>query len=177
MMARKFLAAGGRSPFSGTGWPLPCGTAPGEWIVVEGELAPCSRGVHVCRDVDLAYWIHDELWDVEVDGAGVEGVDCLLFPRARLVARIDAWTEKRGLFAEASIAHAQAILGPTASESLREMLADASMMAAHGYASLASYTVAVAVGRRGGADVVEGFRAERAWQSSWITDHVGRAAR
>jgi hypothetical protein len=129
--------------------------------------------VHVCRAIDLAYWIHDELWNVEVDGAGVEGVDCLLFPRARLVRRIEAWTEKRGLFAEASIAHAQATLGPRASDSLREMLADASMMAAHGYASLASYTVAVAVGRGSGADIVGRFRAERAWQSSWIVEHVG----
>jgi hypothetical protein len=176
MRARKFLAAGGRGPFSGVTWPPCADGSPGEWIDVDGVLAPCARGIHVCRDIDLAYWIHDELWDVEVEGPAVEGVDCLVVARARLLRRIDAWTEGRHRFARASIEHAAASLGSAAGDALGDLLDDAQIMATHGYPALASYTAAVAVGRASGGDAVQGFRTERAWQSVWIADFVGRAS-
>ena len=173
-MARKFLAADGRGPFSGMAWPAPAGGAPGAWIAVDGVLAQCERGLHVCRDVDLAYWIHDELWDVEVEGAAVEGLDCLVVARARLLRRIHAWTEGRHRFAQASIEHA-ASLNSIGSKAFGELLGDAQLMATHGYPALASYTAAVAVGRATGEDAVQGFRAERLWQSRWIAEYVGRS--
>lgn len=173
-MARKFLAAGGRGPFSRMAWPAPANGSPGAWIVVDGVLAQCERGIHVCRDVDLAYWIHDELWEVEVDGPVVEGLDCLVVGRARLLRRIDAWTEGRDRFAQASIEHAAASPRSIDGETLSELLGDARLMAIHGYPALASYTAAVAVGRASGGDAVDGFRAERSWQSGWIADHVVR---
>ena len=173
-MARKFLAAGGRGPFSGMAWPAPAGGVPGAWIVVDGALAQCERGLHVCRDVDLAYWIHDELWDVEVEGPAVEGLDCLVVARARLLRRIDAWTEGRHRFAQASIEHAASSLSSIDSEAFGELLGDAQLMATHGYPALACYTAAVAVGRANGRDAVQGFRAERSWQSGWIAEYVGQ---
>jgi len=171
-MARKFLAAGGRGPFSRMAWPAPADGAPGAWLVVDGVLAQCERGLHVCRDVDLAYWIHDELWDVEVEGPAVDGLDCLVVARARLLRRIGAWTESRHQFAQASIEHAAASPSLSDREEFGELLGDARLMATHGYPALASYTAAVAVGRARGGDAVQGFRAERSWQSGWIAEHV-----
>lgn len=175
MMARKFLAAGGRGPFSGVAWPAPTDGAAGAWIEVDGVLAQCERGLHVCRDVDLAYWIHDELWDVEVEGPAVEGLDCLVVMRARLLRRINAWTQGRHRFAQACIEHAAASLRSIDGEALGELLGDARLMATHGYPALASYTAAVAVGRAGTGDAVQSFRAERSWQSRWIAEYVGRS--
>jgi hypothetical protein len=172
MIRRKFLAAEGRGPFSGHAWPLPMGDAPGEWVAVEGALAQCTRGVHVCRDVDLAHWIHDELWEVEVEGDALEGIDCLIVPRARLVRRTDAWADGSRRFAQACIEHAASEVGPLATGSLFELLEDGRSMLANGYVALTAYTAAVAVGRRTMDDPTAGFRRERAWQSGWITEHV-----
>jgi hypothetical protein len=174
MMARKFLAGGARGPFSGVAWPRPTQATPGAWIVVDAELAQCVRGVHVCRNADLAYWIHDELWDVEVDGAAIEGVDCLVVARARLLRRIEAWTEGRRQFAQASIEHAAASVGAAGNDAVRELLDDAQVVAKCGYPALAAYSAAVAVARGSGDDVVQRFREERAWQSVWIAEYVGR---
>ena len=170
---RKFLAAQGRGPFSGHSWPLPTSNAPGEWVAVEGALAQCARGVHVCRDVDLAHWIHDELWEVEVEGEAIEGVDCLIVPRARLVRRIDSWAEGSRRFAQACVDHAASEVGPLATGSLLELLEDGRSMAANGFVALSAYTAAVAVGRLTMADPTTGFRRERAWQSAWIAQHIG----
>src|SRR5207237_363719 len=80
---------------------------PPTWIEAEGPLAPCVRGIHVCRPEDLEHWIHEELWEVEVDGEQTNGLDCLVVRRARLARRIDAWSDRGAeRFAEASIAHA-----------------------------------------------------------------------
>jgi hypothetical protein len=172
MVLRKFLAAQGRGPFSGHAWPLPTRNGPGEWVAVEGALAQCARGLHVCRDVDLAHWIHDELWEVEVDGEAIEGVDCLVVPRARLVRRMDAWAEGSRRFAQACIEHAASEIGPRATRSLPELLDDGRSMLTDGFVALTAYTAAVAVGRLTLDDPTTGFRRERAWQSAWIAEHV-----
>jgi hypothetical protein len=173
MILRKFLAAQGRGPFSGHSWPLPMSDTPGKWVVVEGALAPCARGVHVCRAVDLAHWIHDELWEVEVEGEAIEGVDCLIVPRARLVRRMDSWTEGSRRFAQACVDHAASAVGPLATASLLELLEDGRSMLAHGFVALSAYTAAVTVGRLTMDDPTTGFRRERAWQSAWIAQQVG----
>ncbi len=53
---------------SGTTWPLPTDDGPGPWIEA-GAVSPCREGIHACRIGDLAYWLHDELWEIELDGA------------------------------------------------------------------------------------------------------------
>src|SRR5258708_6519958 len=104
MMTHKFLAKGALGPLSGFAWPVPQGGAAGAWVEAVGPLALCARGVHVCRTSDLAHWIHDELWEVEADGDRIEGLDCVVVRRARLVRRIDDWGAAGGRrFADASV--------------------------------------------------------------------------
>jgi hypothetical protein len=161
MKAHKFLAHGGVGPFSGRAWP-----AVGEWIETIGELAPCVRGVHVCRAEDLAHWIHDELWELETDGDHVEGLDCLVVPRARLVRRIDAWSDGGArAFAEACVAHAEEQCDSS------ELLGDARILTAEGYVAVAAYTTALAVSRTGN-DPDGDYARERVWQSLWIAERI-----
>ena len=176
-MTYKFLAKGTLGALSGFAWPVPQGGLPGAWVEVTGPLAPCARGVHVCRSVDLAHWIHDELWEIEADGEPLDGLDCLVVPRARLVRRVDAWSDGGGQrFSEACIEHAEAATGASLAEAVRALLDDARSMAASGYLALASFTAAVAVSRgdvRGSRE--DAYRRERAWQSAWIAEELLRA--
>jgi hypothetical protein len=172
MATYKFLAKGALGTLSGFAWPVPGGGLPGAWVEVTGPLAPCASGIHVCRPVDLAHWIHDELWEIESDGDPIDGVDCLVVPRGRLVRRIDAWSDGGGRrFSEACIAHAETASGASQAPHVREWLDDARFMAANGYLALAAFTAAFAVGR---AHVdgprEDAYRRERAWQSAWIAD-------
>ena len=176
MTTYKFLAKGALGPLSGFAWPVPQGGLPGAWVEVAGPLAPCARGVHVCRSIDLAHWIHDELWEVEADGDPIDGLDCVVVPRGRLVRRVDAWSEGGGQrFSEACIAHAETASGASPVPPVRELLDDARFMVAHGYLALAAFTAAFAVGR---SDVdgtrEDAYRRERAWQSAWIAGELLR---
>jgi hypothetical protein len=176
MMAHKFLAKGALGPLSGFAWPVPHGDLPGAWVEVTGPLAPCARGVHVCRSVDLAHWIHDDLWEIEADGEPLDGLDCLVVPRARLVHRVEAWSDGGARrFSEACIEHAEAGAGASLAEAVRALLDDARFMAANGYLALASFTAAVAVGRSDvNGSLEDAYRRERAWQSAWIADELLR---
>jgi hypothetical protein len=115
MRAYKFLTAGGEGPLTGFHWPLPEGGAPGAWVETEGPLGACRRGAHVCLASDLPYWIGEELWEVEASGDQVEGVDCLVVRRARLVREVTAWREGAVQFA----AYAVAVLAPNAERMAR----------------------------------------------------------
>jgi hypothetical protein len=169
-MKHKFLAKGARGPLSGFAWPTPAGGAPGAWIEIEGPLGECRRGVHVCDAPDLAHWIHDELWELETDGDWIAGTDCVVVRRARLVRRIDAWSAAAQRFADACIEHASS--QAAARPDVVELLDDARMMAANGYAAMCAYTSAVAVGRSSADREIDAhYRRERAWQSKWIADH------
>ncbi|HTB78997.1 MAG TPA: hypothetical protein VK762_37395 [Polyangiaceae bacterium] len=177
MMTHKFLAKGALGPLSGFAWPVPQGGLGGAWVEVTGPLEPCARGVHVCRPVDLAHWIDDELWEIEADGEPLEGLDCLVVPRARLLHRVEAWSDGGAQrFAEACIEHAASGAGATLAETVSALLEDARSMAASGYLALASFTAAVAVSR---SDVhgsrEDAYRRERAWQSAWIADELLRS--
>jgi hypothetical protein len=170
MTTYKFLAKGALGPISGFAWPVPRGGEPGAWVEVEGPLVQCARGVHVCRTLDLAHWIHDELWEVEAAGDATDGVDCVVVQRARLVRPIDAWSAGGGLtFANASVAHAVAEVGSSAADEVNELLDDARFMAENAYVALAAFTAALVVGRAAGAESPERvYRRERAWQGEWI---------
>ena len=174
MMTHKFLAKGGRGPLSGFVWPVPQGAGPGAWVEVEGPLAVCARGVHVCRAHDLAHWIHDELWETEADGDRLVGVDSLVVQRARLVRRIDAWSgEGAHAFAQACVDHAVANTGPQEPTEVRELLGDARSMVEGRHVAIAAFTAALAVSRAATPPGGEhAYRAERAWQSAWIVDHL-----
>jgi hypothetical protein len=171
MMMHKFLATGARGPLSNFAWPAPVSRAPGAWVEVDGPLSPCRRGVHACRPFDLAHWIHDELWELEVGGEQTAGLDCLVVQRARLVRRIDAWSEQTQRFAQACVEHAAALVEPVHFDVVRALLDDARSMATGGYVAMSAFTAALAVSRLPAASSST-YREERAWQSAWIVNEL-----
>lgn len=91
MRAWKFLDGAGRAIFSGYSWPLPEDDRPGPWLEA-GAAIPCRSGVHACRPSDVAWWIHDELWEVELGGDVIERPHKVVATRGRLVRRVEAWS-------------------------------------------------------------------------------------
>jgi hypothetical protein len=171
----KFLAKGAVGPISGHIWSVPRGGVPAEWVQARGPLSQCALGVHVCRTDDLAHWLHDELWELEVDGEQISGVDCLVVRRARLVRRIEAW-DAAGIrrFVDACIDHASGQTRSPGEEDVLALLGDAREMASMtDGAPIAAYTAAIAVSRMGRPEDANGaYRRERAWQSRWIASEL-----
>lgn len=157
MIAYKFLAAGGRGPLSRVAWP-----AVGDWLVTDGPIVG-KRGAHVCTEDQLAHWLHDELWQVELAGPHLAGPDCLVAERARLVHRVAAWNADGAMrFARACLDHARALAADPA------LLADAESVLGDGYPAVAAYTAAIATAR----DDEAVYARERAWQSAWIVREI-----
>jgi hypothetical protein len=178
--AYKFLRRGAIGPFSQLRWPLPTAQGPGAWLETEGALVECSNGLHLLRVPDLAHWLLDELWLVEHDGDLVEGTDCLVVRRARLLRPIDAWHSGGGAdrFALAARDHLVE-LAAGADPSLRELLdgiiRDASAHLPRRSTALAAFCAAVGISKLH-ADPRHGYRLERQWQSDWIARHLSLAA-
>ena len=172
MKTYKFLAKGAIGPISGFRWPAPTGAVPGAWIDTEGPLELCAKGVHVCRPIDLAHWLHDELWESEVDGERIEGIDCLVVRRARLVRRVNAWHEGgASRFAAACAKHAAELAGAAdpARDVARAYAEDAASAAEGGYVAVSGFAAALAVSKLGDPLVEEmAYRRERTWQADWI---------
>ncbi|WP_437672601.1 hypothetical protein [Sorangium sp. So ce131] len=95
MIALKFLAAGGVSPFLGYPWPAPGASGPGPWV--EAPDDDPTHGVHACRTADLPYWLGEELWRIELDGPVLELPTQLVARRARLIERVGGWTRELAL--------------------------------------------------------------------------------
>jgi hypothetical protein len=91
MIAYKFLCAGGLGPFSRYAWPLPHDARPGAWVIASGDATLCATAVHGCRVGDLPWWLQDELWEAEFDGAIASGRHKISARRARLLRRVDGW--------------------------------------------------------------------------------------
>jgi hypothetical protein len=81
VIAYKFLRAGQVGPFSGQRW-----AAGGDWV-----LARPGDRVHACRTEDLAEWLDDELWRVELDGDVAVEHGVLVADRGRLLERVAGW--------------------------------------------------------------------------------------
>jgi len=95
VLAYKFLDREGCTRIQAVSWPLPDDGAPGAWL--DAAVArPCREGIHACRLRDLAYWIHHELWEIELDGDIVESDRKVVARRGRLLRRIDAWGDGVG---------------------------------------------------------------------------------
>lgn len=170
MTAYKFLASGGIGLLSRVAWPLPRGAAPGAWVEAEGPLAPCRTGVHVCRTFELAHWLSDELWEVEIGGEQLEGIDCLIARRARLVRPITAWRVGGAeRFAAACAARAAALTAGAQNTEASQLADDAVEVVAEGYPAVSAYCAARAVARlHRGEDAARAYARERVWQSEWI---------
>jgi hypothetical protein len=84
----------GTSCHGGSGkWPLPNGKA-GKWRSVDGDLVPCSNGLHLCCTSDVLQWLGPAIWEAEHDGEIIEHGDKVVARKARLVVRVDAWNEQ-----------------------------------------------------------------------------------
>jgi hypothetical protein len=166
MIVYKFLCAGGIGPFSGYRWPLPEPGAAGPWVASAADTVVCHRGVHACRLSDLPWWLHDELWEAELDGTVTAGRHKVVAPRGRLLRRIDAWDAACSQrFADACAQRASDHAATTPDRIASAMAKDAARRARGGHAVVAAYIAAHAAGRVDGPEAME---AERAWQSEWL---------
>jgi hypothetical protein len=181
VIAYKFLVTGAVGPISGVAWPQPAEGRAGAWLEADGPVAQCRRGIHACLVEHLAYWLHEELWRVELDGEAVPGLDCLIAPRGRLVEKVHAWSEQNGArrFAAAVRDHAaQAVSGLPAAQRtpLLGYIADSSWHVDHGVP--ASPALAALCASVGAARILppeaqeDAYRRERAWQSAWIVKEM-----
>jgi hypothetical protein len=92
VLAYKFLARDGCSVFTGTPWAAPPPDEPGPWVGT-GAVRPCREGIHATTASHLAYWLHDELWSIELDGDVRSARHKVVGLRGRLVHRYGDWPE------------------------------------------------------------------------------------
>lgn len=91
MRAYKFLDHHHRAVFSGFRWPRPASAGEaGPWVEAEA-VQPCRSGIHGCRPSDLAFWLNEELWEIELDGDVVEADTKVIAPRGRLRRPVSGW--------------------------------------------------------------------------------------
>jgi hypothetical protein len=180
MKAYKFLLPGAVGPFSGHPWPAPEAGRPGPWVDAGAEhLVRCRLAVHACRVAHLPWWIHDELWEVELAEPVRQVGHKLIAPRGRLVRRCDGWDrEAAERFAGACArraadwaAQALAAADGRAEEARVSvtMAADAATRAAQGHAATAAYIAAHAAHQVGGP---EAMAEERRRQASWFGERL-----
>jgi hypothetical protein len=93
MRTWKFLDEYGMSIFSQYKWVLPEPGQVGEWVDADGPVELCRHGIHACRADDLIWWIHTQLWEIELDGDIEEGEYLVAAPRARLVRSVTGWPD------------------------------------------------------------------------------------
>jgi len=93
----KVLNADGTCYHGGHGqWHLPQGDKPGEWMLpVEGKLQPCANGYHILKREHLIEWIAPAaVFIVEAKGRVKWDKNKGVVRQARLVRRMEAWTEQ-----------------------------------------------------------------------------------
>jgi hypothetical protein len=87
VLAYKFLRAGRVGAFSRFPWP-----EPGAWVHAASDLSLCRSGIHACRTQDLPWWLADELWEIELDGAVRHEEHKIVAAAGCLRARVESWT-------------------------------------------------------------------------------------
>ena len=97
----KVLREDGQCYSGGRGtWSLPVKDAdgtwtPGEWMpAIEGKLAPCRNGYHLCREQDLLTWLGPVIYEAEYRGEIVETDDKVVVRETRLLRRCEGWNER-----------------------------------------------------------------------------------
>jgi hypothetical protein len=94
VVAYKFLAADRMSPFARVRWP----ESGGGWVVASAAVGTCRRAVHACRVQDLAYWLGERLWRVELAGQVADSPSKIAAERGRLLDQVDGWPEASEAF-------------------------------------------------------------------------------
>jgi hypothetical protein len=160
--AYKFLLPGAVAPFSRFAWPV------GEWVE-SAEQRPCRAGVHACRAADLPYWLHEELWELELGGEPLRLRHKLVAPRGRLIRRVEAWNDAAGkAFAEACVERVRLLAGRR--DEAAGYLDDLERFAPHVRPAAVASLAARA------AEAVEGpaaYEAERDAQAGWLIGELG----
>lgn len=176
MIAFKFLRHGGLGRFSDARWPAPQNGRGGSWIEAHGPLELCANGVHACSPAQLAYWLDEELWRIELDGEVRAEPTLLLARRGRLLDPVDAWPREAAAFAAECADRARELAKaqpdePRLTELAEEAVWHAERAIEPRQAVLAAYTTAVA------ADVCRpgGFDEERTRQGDSLSRHLGVA--
>jgi hypothetical protein len=166
MIAYKFLRRDGTSVFTGFRWPLPERDAPGRWV--DARVDPCRSGVHACRPADLPMWVAPVLYEIELDGDIVEQRWKVVASRGRLVRRIDRWDDQlREAYTRmcADRAHDLA-LGAAPPLTSWDAVIEPSLP--EGPALLGFVAARIGEERSG----MQGYHAERAWQTAWLVEHL-----
>jgi hypothetical protein len=180
VIAYKFLDAHGRGRFTGTSWPTPRGDQPGAWVDAGGPVAPCIRGVHAMRAEHVPFWLDQQLWEVELDGALVETDSLLVAQRGRLSRRVgawddDAWKALCEFCRKRTAAHLARVEvhAPSEVERARYFVHEVDAFIALAALPTAIYVAAVAahVGSSDAPDLA--YRAERKAQARFLSAHLG----
>ena len=154
MIAFKWLAKGALAPFTGFVWPTD-----GSWVSAPPG-APEGSGVHACRVSQLAWWIGEELWRVELEEPVIERATQIEGRRGRLLGQVTAWDPVA--FKRACVARTESF----AAEAPSEELADYVALIRTADAPIASFVDAVAAVAARGSRAA--FEDERAWQARWL---------
>jgi hypothetical protein len=174
--AYKFLRAGAIGPFSGFAWPVPVGDGPGAWVAARPEAPPpFADAVRGCSAEQLAYWVHDELWRIELENGQV-GVRTCAGPRARLLRRVEAWQEAAAsAFVADCLARAASIAAESGTPRTIAYGAQAAKFGPRGpaYAGYQAAHVAGIAALERGASYDGANAQERRRQSEWIVERVG----
>jgi hypothetical protein len=167
--AWKFLRPGAISPITGTLWK------PGVWVDAHAAPRACRSGIHACQPRDLAHWICEELWEIELEGA-IEVADGVAGTRARLIAKVGAWAQNEAALRDACVARAKVHFDALGDARARAELfmSAAERGALEGQTAWTAYCAAsvAAAAATENAARFSLYRAERAVQSAWIAEHV-----
>jgi hypothetical protein len=167
VIAWKFLAPGAIGPFSRFNWPTPTEAGAGPWV--QAVVHPCSTGIHACALDDLPWWLHGELWEVELSGQIAHARHKLVAERGRLVRRVSEWDrDAMHDFCEdcARRVRDYATRSPAAAEYLQDLDQDIAGCLAP-TASDDAARAAVAADGHGAREV------EKAAQARWLATRLG----
>lgn len=180
MIAYKFLAESGIGRFSERAWPLPQADGPGEWVSVAPPVSPCIRGIHATRASHLAYWLDNQLWQIELAGELVETESAVVAERGRLVRRIEQWNEAAwsalcAFCTERTNAMFERVQrdAPSELQRARFLVSEVDSFVKMGAYPTAVYVAAVAAHVASELEPEAAYRAERAAQAAFLVAHLG----
>lgn len=185
VLAYKFLASDRTARFSQVRWPWPAKA--GEWVSAAAVTGTCRPAVHACRAKDLAFWLDQGLWRVELAGEVTESGTKIVAQRGRLLEPVDRWPEVVPAFMDDCAARlgelqrwAKEKRDHRASRMLRDYMnevADATDPASVSYTVAHSAEVVGWLPGEGMAAKARGerspFDAERRRQGRWLADRLG----
>ena len=179
MKAYKFLAEGRLAIFSGMTW------TEGVWVEADGPPETCRAGIHGCLPQHLAYWVLDELWEIELEGELVKTPLKVVAPRGRLRTRVTAWNDdaRRDFMAEGirrTARYAALELREVGLDAEADSLASADdatlgdrAAAVSDAAAEAAFIAAHAADLHSPIGIEDPFAVERESQGVWLAERLG----